>query len=97
MRRGFWRDERAAFDGWAALQIGLLLIIPGGAFVFWWFYLRRIGKDMAARDPMFSMKLQPGATVLPRDQTRVCGRCGLTVKPPRGGGPPTCPNCMSLL
>ena len=97
MRRGFWSDERAAFDGWTALQLGLLLLIPGAAFVFWWFYFRRIGKDAAARDPMFSKQLQPGATTVARDQARTCGRCGLTVKPPRGTWPPTCPNCMSVL
>jgi hypothetical protein len=99
MRRSLWRDERA-FTGWDATQILLLLLIPVGLFVFWYQYLRRIGADEAAKAGPWTggarPVLQPGAGSLEGGK-RTCTRCGLTVKPARSAGPPTCPNCMSVL
>lgn len=96
-RSRFARDERAEL-GWTLVQIALLLLIPIGLFVFWFQYLRRINKDENAKyGPWGAPKKDGVATSSTGDQKRQCGKCGLWVRPPRGSGPPICPNCMSVL
>lgn len=92
-----FRDDEHAITGWDIAQILALILIPAGLFVFWYQYLRRIGRDEAAKDPFAqrAAKMAPSAGL--GDQKRTCSRCGVTVRPPRGSGPPTCPNCMSVL
>lgn len=102
MRRSFARDERA-LTGWDVAQILLLLIIPIGLFVFWFQYLRRIGRDENAKAGPWTGQARPSsaaalaASAAKGDAKRTCTRCGLTVRPSRSSGPPTCPNCMSVL
>lgn len=99
MRRSFAQDENA-FTGWDVVQILLLLIIPAGLFVFWYQYLRRIGRDEAAKAGPWTGGPRPNtaaSSASTGDAKRTCTRCGLTVRPSRSSGPPTCPNCMSTL
>jgi hypothetical protein len=98
MLRAFASDERAEVDWWTILQFGLLLLIPAGLFVFWVQYLRRLGQDDNAKYGPWGAPQKAGQVQAPAgDMKRVCPKCGLTVRPPRGSGPPVCPNCMSVL
>lgn len=92
-----FRDDEQAITGWDIAQILALILIPAALFIFWYQYLRRIGQDEAAKDPFAQRagKMAPVQSL--GDQKRTCSRCGVTVRPPRGAGPPTCPNCMSVL
>ena len=93
----FLRDDRAEL-GWTILQIALLLLIPIGLFIFWFQYLRRINKDENAKYGPWGAPAKSGVEAASTgDQKRQCAKCGLWVRPPRGSGPPTCPNCMSVL
>jgi hypothetical protein len=100
MRRSSFLRDQNAFTGWDFLQILLLLVIPVGLFIFWFQYLRRIGKDEAAKAGPWTGMPRPGGAAQSAstgDAKRTCARCGLTVRPSRSSGPPTCPNCMSTL
>jgi hypothetical protein len=96
--RSFVRDERAAL-GWTLLQIGLVLLIPIALVVFWVKYIKRIQNDENAKNGPWAWG--SGKSVMQAestgDQKRQCPKCGLFVRPPRGSGPPICPNCMSIL
>lgn len=94
----FVRDDRAQV-GWTIIQIAILLIVPIGLFIFWMQYIRRIQADENAKQGPWGATPQTGVspTATMGDQKRQCGKCGLWVRPPRGSGPPSCPNCMSVL
>lgn len=97
LRAGFAHDESAEFTVWTLIQILIFVSVPIALAIFWYQYLRRIANDQEAREGPMGQKLRPAAAPQrAADITVTCGRCGLRVKPPRGG-PATCPNCMNLL
>jgi hypothetical protein len=96
-----FRNDTRGLSGWTIVQVLLVLLVPVALFVFWYQYLRRIQANENAKNGPWMWgnrgAARPMAMASLGDEKRQCSRCGLTVRPPRGSGPPTCPNCMNTL